>query len=148
MYPKTMKQDILHALTRRPSRSSAAALGHKFILNGAPPRLQLLGLEALADMTCDWSVAILEEAINDRTRRRQIRERALELVVGLLRIAVERGYRRIEEREIANLAELAGIRLLERCRRRVGGEDAAVELLCSHLSEAVEEGRFGRLPDF
>ena len=56
---------MLAALASRPSRASAAAIGHQFILNGEAPALRMRGLDVLGNMVCDWSVAILEQAIED-----------------------------------------------------------------------------------
>ena len=67
---------ILDALRNRPSRASAAAIGHHFVLNGAPPTLSIAGINALGEMMCDWSVAILEETINDPTRTYEVRRYA------------------------------------------------------------------------
>ena len=55
---------ILDSLTRRPSRASVAAIGHHFVMNGVSTELHIRGLNALGDMICDWTVALLEEGIN------------------------------------------------------------------------------------
>lgn len=139
---------VLLALARRPSRSSAATIGHEFVLNGVPPALQIRGLNALAEMTCDWTVAILEEAINSPTRTCFVRHYALSMLGALLQRAIDEGYRRIGRDECRQLVRSAGVELGVRCAEGAPGEIAPVEELCNHLSQAVADGFFAELPDF
>lgn len=148
MSAPTFQGTVLLALARRPSRSSAATIGHEFVLNGVPPALQIRGLNALADMTCDWTVAILEEAINSPTRTCFVRHYALSLLGALLQRAIDQGYRRIGRDECRQLLRAAGAELGARCAAASSDEIAPVEELCNHLSEAVAEGCFEELPDF
>jgi hypothetical protein len=85
---------ILHSLENRRSCSSAAAIGHEFILNGCPAHVQMRGIDALVRMPCDWGIAILEEAIDDPLRNYFVRQHAVRCVGDLLMQAVDRGYPR------------------------------------------------------
>ena len=88
----TMPIPILDSLARRPSRASAAAIGNQFILDGPTPASQMRGLDALCDMACDWSVAILEETINDRALVYPVRKYALAKLQELTERAIDGGY--------------------------------------------------------
>jgi hypothetical protein len=139
---------VLDSLIRRPSRASAAAIGHHFILNGAHPALGILGIDALASMTCDWAVAILEETISDASRGYRLRQYTLTKLGELLTDAIEHGYPAVTKRECCRLVEEARAQLEAHKYEAQSCEIQAVEHLSSHLSQAVEDGLFGQLPDF
>lgn len=139
---------ILGELSRRPSRASAAAIGHNFILSGASPGLRIEGIKALGQMVCDWSVAILELTICDPSRGLRTRLRAEEELGNLLKAAIARGYSRLKSDECSRLAEAARGRVLAAGQNDSLEDDPLVENLCSHVSQAVAEGCFGSLPDF
>jgi hypothetical protein len=139
---------ILDSLRHRPSRASAAAIGHGFVLNGAPPAVGMLGVDALCEMICDWSVAILEEAINDPSRNYGVRRHALERLCQLVMVSIDRGYTGIAKVTCSRLAHEAEAELKVRKGQTDFQEIQAVEDLCGHLSQAVADGVFGELPDF
>lgn len=142
-----MHASILHSLTQRPSRSSAAAIGVKFVLNGQPAALRMRGIDALAHMVCDWSAAIFDEAIHDPSRGYLVRRHALKRLTELLSDAVQRGYHGLDARKLESLEERAREWLL--CSRSgIDREGVATTELCNHLSQAVEQGFFGSLQDF
>jgi hypothetical protein len=101
----------------------------------------------LCEMICDWSVAILEEAINDPTRCYDVRQYAITKLGELLIEAVERGYSRITRQECFQLVSEAKARL-KAGKDDPCFEDQAVEDLCGHLSQAIADNFFGELPDF
>lgn len=137
---------VLYSLAARPSRSSAAAIGHQYVLNNCPPQVQIKGLSALSRMICDWSVAILEEFITDPLRNYLARQYAVRLAGHVLGKAVQRGYSEIDQKAVQELVGM-GIRALQP-NERGDGENPAAEILCSHLSQAIEKGCFGLVPDF
>jgi hypothetical protein len=139
---------IINSLAGRPSRASAAAIGHEFVLNGAPPRLAVRGLDALSEMVCDWTVAILEEAVNDPTRAFLIRRQALLKLRDLLAGAVDRGYPHLDRSACHHLAREAMHELDDARDSDRECEGRAIEDLADHLSQAVDEGYFKELPDF
>jgi hypothetical protein len=143
-----MHTSVLSRLRHQPSRASVAAIGHHFVLNGAPPRLRICGIDAVCDMVCDWSVAILEEAIEDPGRGRLVRRYALEKLSELVKRAVERGYGGTTPAECDRLADAARTGLFPEAEARDRVEVPAVEDLCNHLSQAVADGVFGQMPDF
>jgi hypothetical protein len=139
---------ILGELSRRPSRASAAAIGHRFILNGASPALRIAGIRALGPMVCDWSVAILEMAICDPARGLKTRLCAVRELGSLLKEAISRGYCRLTWQGCSHLVE-AACREVDTAGESVSLEDnPVVEELCGHVSQAVADGYFGTLPDF
>ena len=139
---------ILDALRNLPSRASAAAIGHHFVLNGGPPTLRIAGIDALAEMICDWSVAILEEAINDSTRADKVRSYALATVGKLLSTAIARGYGAVTKEECHQWMEEAQAEMTAHNGKSHPLEFGPVVELCSHLSQAVADGLYGQLPDF
>jgi hypothetical protein len=139
---------ILESLLRSPSRASAAAIGCHYVLNGVPPGLQLMGVNALARMPCDWAVAILEEAINDPTREYHVRRHAIRELGDLLCTAIGHGYANITRRQCSRLARAADRELTRQCAQGQNREIRAVEELCSHLSQALADGCLGQVPDF
>ena len=143
-----MHESVLHSLFSRPSRASAAAIGHQFILGDAPPALCVRGLDALSHMVCDWSVAILEEVVGDPGRPFLVRLRTVRAMRDLLSTAIDRGYQGITSEECCQLASEAEAELKNRQAEASASEMQAVEDLASHLSEAVAEGFFEELPDF
>lgn len=139
---------VLSALTRRPSKASAAAIGINFVLNGAPPALRLRGIDALARMMCNWSVAILEETITDHSRPCLLRTYALERLGGALNDAIHRGYPRLSETDKLRLLNEARQALATIRDVTADDEIPAVTEMCNHLDEATRLGLFGELPDF
>lgn len=141
-----MPNPILDVLASRPSRASAAAIGIHYVLNGVPPALRVRGVDALSKMVCDWSVAILEEAITEPNRGYLVRRHALMKLRQLVETAIARGYAGISRRDCARLAS--------ECLAILGQDGGsnrakqALEDLCNHLSQAVADGHFGRLADF
>ncbi len=148
MNPSPIDRSVLDALKNQPSRASAAAIGQNFVLNGAPPSAGILGLDILADMMCDWSVAILEEAIADPTRSSRVRRHAITKLREALTKAIRRGYPAISEACCWSLASQAMLALQEQNRQGCPDQLPGVEDLCDHLSQAVEQGYFASLPDF
>ena len=144
----TMPLLILDSLRSRPSRASAAAIGHRFVLNGAPRALNLLGIDALAEMICDWSVALLEEAVNDPSRAFGTRQYAISKLGELLSTAIDRGYSHATREDGHRLVIPAKAELEARKDESPFREIQAVEDLCNHVSQAVAEGIFEQLPDF
>ena len=139
---------VLDALTCRPSRASAAAIGQRFVLNRASPALAVRGLDALGDMLCEWTVAILDQAIHDSSRLPMVRQHALAKLCVLLNAALQRGYTKLDRQGFFRLMGEAQ-RSVEDGKRNVDAETIpAVEELCNHLSEAVSDGVFGQLPDY
>ncbi len=137
---------ILASLEKRRSRSSAAAIGHEFVLNGCPPQVQMRGIDALVRMPCDWGVAIFEEVIDDPLRNYFVRQCAIRRAGDLLMQAVDRGYARINRTGVKRLIDLGLTALLESGKGYRDNHPA--HDLCGHLSEAVEAGCFDPLPDF
>jgi hypothetical protein len=139
---------VLHSLLRSPSRASAAAIGQRYVLSGPSPALQLLGIDALAQMPCDWAIAILEEAACDPSQAYDVRHQAIVKLQDLLNTAVRGGYPAVTPGQCHRWAGAAD-RELNRPQIQEGpDENPAVEELCSHLSQAVADGYLGRLPDF
>ena len=143
-----MDETILRSMGRRSSVGSVTGIAHKFILNGAPRRLAILGIDVIGEMMCDWTVAILEEAINDPSRPPQVRFHALEKLVESLLHAIQRGYARVTPEGVRRLASESKKALEERLKGIYQADIQAVEDLCNHLSEAVDDGVFAPLPDF
>ena len=136
---------ILQNLRARPSVASAIAIGHFHVLNGAPISIALEGLDAMAEMPCDWTVAILERVMRDPTRRPVVRRRAVSKVRSLLFEAVNRGYSRVSRGQIRDMARDA-------CRAvEVNGSDEedvpVIDDLCSHLDQAIVDGLFDTIPN-
>ena len=148
MIPQPIQMSVLDSLVRRPSRASAAAIGHEFVLNGAQPNLRHLGLDALDKMVCDWSVAILEETIDEPTRGFHLRQHAVTKLRDLVKVAIDRGYSAINSTACHQLARAAQAELRSQVVKGQVWEIRAVEDLCDHLSQAVADGFFGELPDF
>lgn len=139
---------VLAALRRRPSLASVAAIRDHYLLHDAPVSLQVLGLDVMAEMVCDWSVITLAEAVADPLRNPEVRHHAVFKLRDLLRAAVNRGYSGVSSvacRQMARLAR-AGLRLQEAQGRH--WELSAVDDLRRHLRRAVQDGFFGPLPDF
>ena len=150
MTTTAIQESVLCSLISHPSRASAAAIGHQFVLNGAPPALCLQGVEALSRMPCDWGVVILEQAVEDPSRPHSVRIQALKKLYALMRSAIARGYSYLTMPDARRLvAEVE-----EHLRSQRGGQEEApneipaLEELASHLCEAVAAGMFGELPDF
>lgn len=143
MIVNTHEMNVLNLLTVRKSRASVAAIGHQYILADQMPQVQIKGIEALAGMVCDWSVAILEECISDPLKNYVVRRRALNCIESLLKTAVRRGYDRIGYAAIGRLAQTA-----MDTNGSNGQSCPALEGLCDHLSQAIADGHFGALPDF
>ncbi len=148
MNPHGIDRAVFDALRHRPSRAAVAAIGQRFVLNGAPPALATLGLEVVSEMICDWSVPILEEAVNDPKRVIAVRRVAVDKLGELMLKAVRRGYSGISERRCRSLVEQAQAELRVQEREGGFGRIPSVEELCDHLSRAVAGGVFGMLPDF
>jgi len=143
-----VRMDVLEALMGRPSRSSAAAIGRQFVLSSSPPEARIRGLNALSGMVCDWSVAILEEAINDPSRGYLVRRYALTRLCGLVRKAIDQGYTGLIRSECDQLEFRAVMALSAEDGETGRNENLPAEDLCCHLAEAVAAGLFGELPDF
>ncbi len=143
-----MQMSILHSLVRRPSRASVAAIGHECVLNGSPPVVRIRGLEALSSMVCDWSVAILEEAINDPRRGYVVRRYAIGRLCLLVKRAVRLGYAGITMQTCHQLENEALLAIRQTADQAGRCEIESVEALCNHLSQAVADGIFPELPDF
>lgn len=141
-------EPVLRSLASRRSRSSAAAIGHNFILNGAPLPVALQAIDVLSTMVCDWTVAILDEAVSRPQANRLVRSRALTVLGKLAEEAVDRGYPRLTRADCRKLARVAQKAVNRNEGRMARNEIPAVEDLCDHLGEAVAEGIFPRLPDF
>ncbi|MBP7935850.1 MAG: hypothetical protein KA354_14485 [Phycisphaerae bacterium] len=139
---------VLSTLAMKPSRASAAAIGHHYVLDNAPSRLRLRGVDLLCRMVCDWSVALLDELINSSHVDFALRQYALHRVHELLKVAMGREYEHLSPPECRRLMTRARCELQSHCSRRLGGEMSAVDELCSHLAQAVADGLFGELPDF
>ncbi len=148
MSASPIRLGVLDALMRRPSRASAASIGQHFILNGAPPALRVRGLDAIGKMPCDWTVAILEMAINERRLGHLVRRNAINKLQELLLQAIDLGYCAVTQDECRQLTEAAQEILKAQDRIGEQGEIGAVEDLCGHLSQAVADGAFEQLPDF
>jgi hypothetical protein len=144
----TVFEPVLRSLASRRSRSSAAAIGHNFILSGAPLPVALQAIDVLSTMVCDWTVAILDQAISQTEGSRVVRRHALTVLGKLAEEAVDRGYPRLARADCRKLTRRAQMEL----NRDEGGvaqdEIPAVENLCDCLGEAVSDGFFPRLPDF
>lgn len=153
---------ILDHLQRRPSVASVVAIGHHHVLGGAPLSVVLHGLQALEEMPCDWTVAILDQTATDSTRLPLIRRSALAVVRRLLLKAVAGGYRGTSEQQVVNMARRArrdlrasreadareaGPTAGEAGPTRCAGAGAArtIDDLCGHLAQAVAEGFLGEL---
>lgn len=135
--------EILSSLESRRSRASAAAIGHRYALSNVPPAVQIRAIAALREMVCDWSVAILEQLVENAEANPMVRLRALRTMADLLLIAVDRGYREISRAGVAEKLRQAGTNLdtsTEEC-------PATTDLAC-HLAAAIENGFFESLPDF
>src|SRR5512146_2131814 len=139
---------VFHSLLRSPSRASAAAIGQQYVLRGASPALRMLGIDALAQMPCDWSVAILEQAIYDPSRGYNVRRHAIHKLRDLLSTAICDGYAPVSADRCQQWAQAAGRELMRQCIQGGMGENPAIEELCSHLSQAIADGHLGHLPDF
>jgi hypothetical protein len=135
-------------LCRTPSRASVAALGHAYVLNGAPPALSLMAIDAITRMICDWTVVILEETVNDRSLHKNVRRYALNMLGALLSRAVSNGYHGLARFESRRLLLEARQVFEEQLATTGSPEIQPVEELCNHLSQAVSNGVFGELPDF
>lgn len=140
---------VLDSLCRLPSRASAAAIGHGFVLNDwSGPEFAMIGLDALSEMVCDWSVAIFEETINQTTLNRAVRRYALRKLHALVALAVDRDYQRISKESCCELVKQAEAEMEAQENGCPFKDIQAVEDLCNHLNEAIEGGVFERLPDF
>jgi len=133
---------------RRPSRASVAAIGINYVLNSAPPALRMLGLDAVASMACDWSVAILEQAVTAQRAGPRVRRHALLKLRELLEEAMAHGYRHLSPQALESLMARAQPILNGDVPLRQTTAAQAVEDICNHASQAVEQGCFGRLSDF
>lgn len=58
---------VLEGLCGNPSVASAVAIGHFHVLNGTPVSTALEAFDALEEMLCDWTVAILDRALSNPT---------------------------------------------------------------------------------
>ncbi|HOW69711.1 MAG TPA: hypothetical protein PKY77_03845 [Phycisphaerae bacterium] len=139
---------VLSTLAMKPSRASAAAIGHHYVLDGAPSAIRLRGVDLLCGMVCDWSVALLDELISSPHADYVLRQYALHRVHGLLRVAMSRGYANLGPPECRRLMTRARRELQHYCIRVGQPGMPAVDALCSHLGQAVADGLFGDLPDF
>jgi hypothetical protein len=139
---------VLQSLLRSPSRASAAAIGQNYVLNGVSPPLRMLGVDALAQMPCDWVVAILEEVILDPARGYDVRRHAILTLGDLLRTAIRKGYEGVNLDQCERWTRAADRGLTRQCVRGAPGEIPAIEDLCGHLGQAVADGYLGQLPDF
>jgi len=144
----TAPLQVLNALAGRPSRASAAAIGHHYVMNGVPPGLRIRGLSALADMVCDWTAVILEQVITDPGRGYLVQHHALSLLEDLVERAIDRGYRRLGLQGCGRLARAAEAELKGQFAAGADAQMQAVEDLCGHLAQAVADGLFGQIPDF
>ena len=143
-----MDESFLYALGHKRCRGTVAGIGHRFILNGSPPRLAIQGIDVIGGMMCDWTVAILEEAIDTPGRHPQVRFHALEKLAEILLHAIQRGYSRVTPKGVRQLASESKKALEDRLKGTHQGDIQAVEDLCNHLSEAIDDGVFVPLPDF
>jgi len=148
MATSTAPLQVLNSLVGRPSRASAAAIGHHYVMNGVPPGLRIRGLSALADMVCDWTTVILEEVITDPSRGYLVQQYAFGLLENLVKRAIDQGYRRLSPLECARLVAQARAGLKRQFTAGDSGESEAVEDLCNHLAQAVADDVFGQMPDF
>ncbi|HOW74083.1 MAG TPA: hypothetical protein PKY77_26050 [Phycisphaerae bacterium] len=139
---------VLSTLAMKPSRASAAAIGHHYVLEDAPSALRLHGVDLLCGMVCDWSVALLDELINSPHADFALRQYALHRLHELLKVAMNRGYEHLSPPECRRLMTRARREIQRYCRADGHGEMWAVDELCSHLAQAVADGLFGELPDF
>jgi hypothetical protein len=139
---------VFDAMKNRPSRASVAAIGQRCVLDGAAPAAAALGLDALSKMMCDWSVGILEEAINGPNCAYCVRRLATSTLGELVLKAIRHGYRGISEPRCRSLIAQAQAVLSVQESEGAVGRIPAVGYLCDHLKQAVADGVFGALPDF
>jgi hypothetical protein len=139
---------VLDALARKPSRSSATTIGHRFLLDGSAPALRIKAIDALSRMVCDWSIVILEEAVCDPTRGYLCRQYALSKICGLLEQAVACGYDRIGRAERRQLRREAAAAIEASTGAEKPVEIAALESLSCHLCQAIADGVLKQTPDF
>jgi hypothetical protein len=112
--------------------------------------MQIQAVSALAEMVCDWSVAILEQAVSGTGHRYLVRRYALGRICELLRRAIRRGYSPISRTEVSHL-ECQVVHALEgppTTNKLAGVKIGALDDLCNHLSRAIADGLFEELPDF
>ena len=143
-----LAESVFQRLARKSSRASAAAIGHRFVLNGAPAGLRLRGIDALCQMMGDWSVAILEMTVHDPTRGYSVRRHAVACLCDMVTIAIGQGYTRLTLLDCRSLGSQAQADLLGITHTSLPGEISAAVKLCNHLSQAVAEGHFPELADF
>lgn len=141
-------EPVLETLATKPSRASAAAVGHHYVLNGVRPKMRVRALQVLCAMPCDWTSVILESAINDEKFGYGFRRQALKQLRNLLWGAIGLGYRRLSYEKCAALDAVAVKSLSPANPGSACREIDAVDELCCHLSQAVDDGVFGELPDF
>lgn len=139
---------VLEALRRRPSLASAAAVRNHYLTGEAPVSLQLLGLEVLAEMVCDWSITVLGEIIADSSRILEVRRHAILKLRDRLLTAIEHGYRGLRADDCRQLARLAEVGLQLQVRKGTQWNLPAVEDLRRHFRRALHDGFFEPLPDF
>jgi hypothetical protein len=148
MQSTVLCEPVLNTLAAKPSRASAAAVGHHYVLNGVPPAMRVRGLRVLCEMPCDWTSVILESAIKDETLEYRFRRQALTQLQNLLWRAIRMGYRNLSHGQCAALTGLAVKSLPRESPGSASDGIDAVEELCCHLAQAVDDGLFGELPDF
>lgn len=148
MSTMAMPIPIINSLVHRPSRASAAAIGHTYVLSDAPPALRVRALYAVSKIVCDWTVAILEEAINEPQKGYLARRCALDQLIDLVEQAIDRGYQGLGNAACAQLAQEAQSCLKSQANTGEHYEIGAVEDLCDHLGTAIERGVFPAVPDF
>jgi hypothetical protein len=117
-------------------------------LNDVSPELNIRGLNALGDMACDWTVALLEEAINDPSRGYSVRRHAIAKLGELLKRAIDQGYTKATKGRCRLLVGRAHVALKIQSNRGICHPIQEVEDLCDHLGQAVADGFLGQLPDF
>ena len=146
MGPRSFPDLVLSRLRARPSVASVVAIGHYHVLNGGPIRTALAGLEALAEMPCDWAVAILDQVITSPSRKLVVRRQAVSTLRFLLLEGIDRGYEGVTEQAVSRQANA----LQQALGRNSDLGPTACQVLddlCDHLNRAIEEGLLGVLPE-
>lgn len=144
MATTTDRDMILTHLRERPSVSSAIAIGHYHVLNGAPLSIAIKALNALEEMPCDWTVVILEQAALDPERPPVVRQRAVSKIRRLLIEAIWRGYGGISKREVIAKSRDAR-RAVASWPTHAPDTQQDIDDLASHLAQAIADGYFGTL---
>ena len=143
----TMSHPVLSSLVRLPSRASAAAIGLHYLLPERPQTIRLQAIDAVCDMVCDWTAALLDQVISDPRCALPVRRHALKKLILLLWRGIHAGYQGMTVSHLNQLAAEAQDQL-ERGALQTQGLTSVLDDLCNHLSSAVERGAFRQLPDF